>query len=431
MPIRRETLHSYLYLLKWISIAVISGILSSTVVEGFLSIHILITSGFVTLKLPLFIWPAAGAILTTGVIYRLSWAASGEGIPAYIAGLNRRRARFSLKVTVTKFLASISTLSTFGNGGVVGPLGRINSGLMTNLLGGLKKIGFTDFDRRTAGICGMAATLGALFHSSVGGGVFAVEIIQKTEMRYRDLFPAVLASAVAAQFSRLMGWSPFFMAPFPAEVIKPEIVVFILVVAVITGFLGKFYIQSYQWIAKLCRKGSAGSLILKAVAASLIAGFAAWIVHPSLLGTSKGIIDFLLLPGETLEQPLPLKALGLGMALLFILIKGAANIITVGSGMSAGFTGPSLIIGMLVGYSMALIIGVDLYSNGYYALLAAGFASMMGSSINVPIAAAVIGVELFGLYYGLPCGLGAVIGFQINRHFTLYDYAKNGKPTGR
>ncbi len=99
--------------------------------------------------------------------------------------------------------------------------------------------------------------------------------------------------------------------------------------------------------------------------------------------------------------------------------------------MSAGFTGPSLIMGMLVGYIMAEVAGAAPYSTEYYPLLSAGFAATLGSSINVPIAAAVIGVELFGLHYGLPCGLAGIIGFQINRHYTLYDYAKNGKPTGR
>ncbi|MBI9109261.1 MAG: hypothetical protein JEZ04_21120 [Spirochaetales bacterium] len=57
----------------------------------------------------------------------------------------------------------------------------------------------------------------------------------------------------------------------------------------------------------------------------------------------------------------------------------------------------------------------------YYALLAAGFAGVFSSTMNTPIATGVLTVELFGLFYSLPAGLASIVGFQINRHNTLYD----------
>jgi hypothetical protein len=35
-------------------------------------------------------------------------------------------------------------------------------------------------------------------------------------------------------------------------------------------------------------------------------------------------------------------------------------------------------------------------------------------------------VELFGVRYGIPGALTAIVGFQVNRHFTLYDFALAG-----
>jgi hypothetical protein len=32
-------------------------------------------------------------------------------------------------------------------------------------------------------------------------------------------------------------------------------------------------------------------------------------------------------------------------------------------------------------------------------------------------------VEGFGFQYSIPAALAAIVGFQINRHFALYDYA--------
>jgi H+/Cl- antiporter ClcA len=57
-------------------------------------------------------------------------------------------------------------------------------------------------------ICGLAAALGALVHSSIGAGIFAVEIIQKSNMRYRQLFPAILASSASVFFSQSLWLCP-------------------------------------------------------------------------------------------------------------------------------------------------------------------------------------------------------------------------------
>ena len=106
-----------------------------------------------------------------------------------------------------------------------------------------------------------------------------------------------------------------------------------------------------------------------------------------------------------------------------LLIKGVANCITVGSGMSAGFTGPSAIIGMLLGVFMATVLKLDPSSATYCAFIAAGFSGLLASSMNIPIAAAVLTIEVFGLQYSFPAGLAAIMGFQINRYQTIYDYS--------
>ncbi|MBN1760659.1 MAG: hypothetical protein JW863_20185 [Chitinispirillaceae bacterium] len=47
----------------------------------------------------------------------------------------------------------------------------------------------------------------------------------------------------------------------------------------------------------------------------------------------------------------------------------------------------------------------------------------LSGSMNIPLAAAVMTIELFGLQYSFPAGFSAVIGFQVMRHKTIYDYA--------
>ena len=63
--------------------------------------------------------------------------------------------------------------------------------------------------------------------------------------------------------------------------------------------------------------------------------------------------------------------------------------------------------------------------------MAAGFAGMLASTVNVPLAAAVWAVEVFGLSYSFPAGLSAIIGFQMMRSSFLYDSGSKGNLTNR
>jgi CIC family chloride channel protein len=106
--------------------------------------------------------------------------------------------------------------------------------------------------------------------------------------------------------------------------------------------------------------------------------------------------------------------------------KMLLNCVTVGSGMSAGFTGPAVLLGMLLAFAAAAVLRIPFGSSDFFALLAAGFSGILAAAMNVPLAAAVMTIEIFGLSYSIPAGLAAIIGFQINRYQTLYDYAVAG-----
>tara|TARA_B100000959_G_C14410595_1_gene390226 strand:+ start:65 stop:316 length:252 start_codon:yes stop_codon:yes gene_type:complete len=55
------------------------------------------------------------------------------------------------------------------------------------------------------------------------------------------------------------------------------------------------------------------------------------------------------------------------------------------------------------------------------ALLVAGMSGVLSGSLNAPIAAAIIGTEIFGAEYAVPATLSSIISFQIARSSYLYD----------
>ena len=419
----RETKLSFVYLFKWITIAVFAGMLGNAVTHSFV---FLLRKAYNLLNLfhfPLFVYPLMGALVNGIFLYRFAPNAKGEGIPSYIRSVRNTDGTFSLKVTFVKYLAALSTLGTYGNGGVVGPLGRVTAGLASSIISKSKRIGFTYKDIRIAAICGMAAAVGTVFHSPIGGGIFAVEIIQKDKMKYKDLFPAILSSSSAVFFTRIIHFKPVYRFPAVNEYMDMRMIGWIVLLSVAGGIIGGFFAWFYKFTAKLLKRES-GSILVKVLTGSFVAGIIAWTVNPHLAGTSSGlIIGILNRDISVLQGNIPVFLPVSLVLLLLILLKTAANTLTVGSGMSAGFTGPAAITGMLLGFAFSEFLGIDKSTATHFGFIAAGFSSVLAGSMNIPIASAVMGVEIFGLYYSLPVALGAVIGFQTTRNRTIYEYA--------
>ncbi len=425
----KQSIVSYKYLAKWMIISFLAGILGVFILQSFVYLSTNISNFISITNYHLIIWPIIGAIITGGLIYKLERGAAGEGMPSYIKGLKLDKGYLPFKVTFFKFWAALFTLSTFGNGGVVGPLGRVSAGLLVSILGLFKKYNkiITQEDIRIAAICGLAAVTGAVFHSSIGAGLFAVEIIQRRTLHYRDVFPAILASSTAVFLSKVMGWGSFYYLETADKFMDFSMAGWLIVFSIMVGFTGGLYNIIYLQIAKKIKR-SEGNILPKVLAGSLVAFLISYAVNPGLIGTSKPIFDAVF-KGDM--NVIAGRLAGVGplsvIVIVIIIAKILSNCITVGSGMSAGFTGPSALTGMLLGVAVSSFLNVDHASPTYFAFMAAGFSGMLASSMNVPLAAAVLSIEVFGLQYSFPAGISAVIGFQMMRSSTIYDYAVNLK----
>lgn len=421
-----QTLTSYQFLFKWTIAAVSSGLFGSVLVHLFSITCNAVVSYLQSRPVPVIVWPIAGAALAGNFIYRMERHAAGEGLPSYIAALQFHSGKLPFSVTVYKLLAALSTLMTLGNGGIVGPLGRVSAGVMSFVSGSMIRKhsrGMADY-QRTATICGLAAVIGAIFHSSIGGGIFAVEIIQKAKMGYKDLFPAILSSSTAVFVCKSIGWQSFYRIDAVDRFMELSLVGWLLVFSIVVGFIGGGYTMLYTRIAGLFKR-SEGNMAIKVVIGSFTAAIIAWAINPELLGTSRNMIQAILSNDQALLRGRFSASLLHIVPVLCIMAfaKSLCNCITVGSGMSAGFTGPAALTGMLLGMAMAQLAGIESGTASYHAFIAVGFCAMLASSMNIPLAAAVMTVELFGLEYSFPAGLSAIIGFQVMRHQTIYAYA--------
>jgi len=425
--LREHKNSSFLLLLQWSFIALAAAAVGNLSVGLFMNLYSLLTGLVESVRfIPLLVWPVLAALPLGLILYTAVPSSMGEGIPSYLEGVRKNHGILSFRETLFNFMASVITLGCHGNGGFLGPIGRLSSGIMSLLGRGCLSLGYSRTLLPLFPICGLASTVGVLLHSPIGGGIFAVEIILKTNMRYRQLFPAILASTAAVYLARFSGLEPLFRIVAPYAAMDAGIVVTILVLTVTAGLAGKVFILSYARVSRFFRRNQ----ILRPVHRTfiLMTGTAAssllLIVNPHLIGKSGAVFEGLMQNDHSfLYGALPPELPLFLVIFIMVLIKGSANILTVGSGMSAGFTGPAILMGLLMGAGVADLFGIPAGSTEFYALMAAGFAGYFASIMNTPIAAAVITVELFGLHYSLAAGLAAVVGFMVNQDHTLYDLA--------
>ncbi|MDR5659512.1 chloride channel protein [Serpentinicella sp. ANB-PHB4] len=390
------------YMMKWILIATLVGIgggLSAVALQKSIEL-----TSELSKSVPLWIAPAIGGGLLS-LIYIRDRSAAGFGTDRYISTINLKKDQLEYKSSFTKLISTAITLGFRGSGGVEGPMLVIGGGLSNGIskLPVFKNL-LDKHDRRTLIICGAAGAIGAIFRSPLGGGIFVVEILYRSSLHYSDLFPAMLSSTMGfVVYSMISKSTPLFNIPdyLPNVYNVP----FFVLAAILAGILSLIFMGVFSKIQNIFKKAPLRPI--HPLIGGLLVGVILIIV-PKVSGTGTSIIQ------EMIDTVLPLS-----MLLALFIGKIIATSLTVASGGSAGLVIPSLFIGAIAGNSVATIIGVgDIGLSS--SLVIAGMAASLASVANVPVAAAVMLVEMVGLRLGVPATLGSIIGYAIGHSQVIY-----------
>ncbi|WP_242837263.1 chloride channel protein [Alkaliphilus transvaalensis] len=387
---------------KWLTIATFAGIgggLSAVVLSRFIN-----WVGIYGGRFPLWIAPAIGGVIVS-IIYLYDRDASGFGTDHYICAVNTKHGHLSFKTLYSKLAATAVTLGFKGSGGVEGPMLVIGGSLADGIsrLPILRKY-ISEHEHHVLTICGAAGAIGAIFRSPLGGGIFVVEVLYHSSLHYSDLFPAILSS--------IMGFVIYGMLKDPTPLFKipdylPNVfnVPLFVLAAIVAGVASLLFMAIFGYIKAYFDKSPYKK------------------IHPIIGGLLTGLI-ILFLPetagtGTNIIQNMINENFPITLLMLLFIGKIFATSFTVGSGGSAGLVIPALFIGAIAGNSVSTLIGatdVGLSAS----LVIAGMAASLASIANVPIAAAIMLVEMVGLRLGVPAALGSIIGYAIGHSRVIY-----------
>ncbi len=416
----------YRFLIRTLVIAIFTGIAAALIVALF---------GFCLDKMLEFVaslgrraWmamPFTAAILVGLLILRKSPAAGGEGLQFYITSVNIRDGKLSRRATILRFPATLLTLTMFGSGGIVGPLARICAGTGSWLVGiSVSRSPFREEDDRSIGaICGVSAAISAIFHSPLAAGLYATEILKGESIRYSDLIVALLSAVVSYVTSSIfLGEEPFFVINAPGLELSAVQTAWLVVTAVAGGLTGMLFIFVFRHAADIFRR-IPGKQPVQAITAAVILSAAVYLGLEWSLRTSPELYRGLASGELHRITSLPLFSVSIALPFILIILTKIFLVgVTIGCGMSAGFTGPLIIIGMTLGALISMAAGADPTSATYYGYLACGMAAILSATLNIPLAAIALTMTVFGTSYILPAVMGSSIAFTLFKGNALYRY---------
>ncbi len=350
-------------------------------------------------SLIIFFLPLTGILLTILFVKYVVRGEIGHGLPSVLLAISRNRSRLPAKNMWTSLVASTLTVAFGGSVGLEAPIASTGSAIGSNV-GRLFHLSPKSV-RLLLG-CGAAGAIAGIFKAPIAGIMFVLEVFlfDLTATTALPLLIASLTASTTAYF--LMGTDvqfkftvaeTFSLSQLPFYVVLGAFcaVVSVYFLRVTDRVEGWFTRRRNPWMRMLL-----GGLLLGVMV----------VLFPPLYGEGYASLTELLHgnPGTLFAGTLYGSWAGnawvtIGILLALILLKAVATATTIGSGGVGGTFGPSLVIGGLSGYFIAMLgnqLGLPEQNTANFALV--GMAAVMTGVMHAPFMATFLIAEITGGY---------------------------------
>lgn len=389
--------------LQWLVLATLTGAIVGSGTSLFLHGLFFMTGQTegIPLWLQMCLLPAGG--LLNGLLLHYGYRLNTTGFKdTLFAAVHVQAGRMPFLTIPIKPIAAIITLASGGSAGKEGPCSHIGASLGA-AIGQVFHLNSELRQRIVA--CGVSAGFASVFGTPIAGAIYGVEVLAIGRIRHDFLFPAVIAGIASYQVSLFWG-VPYTYYPFAAPPAFSEILFLkIALLGVVCGVISLVFVEMVHRA--------------RALRIRMQARFNIWPPLMPLFGGVLLALLILVIPTEYLGLSLPLMDQALAgepMPLLGFLWKSLLVAITIGSGFYGGIVTPQFVIGAVAGNALAYWLGLSPLLGA-----AAGLVSVVAASSNTPVAAILMGVELFGGTVGTPYTAGAAMAaYLMIGHRSIY-----------
>ena len=347
----------------------------------------------------IFFLPLAGILLTMLFVRYVVKGDIGHGLPSVLLAISRNRSELPAKNMWSSLVASTITVAFGGSVGLEAPIASTGSAIGSNIGRWMR---LSPKSVRLLLGCGAAGAIAGIFKAPFAGVLFVLEVFM-FDLTATTALPLLLSALIASTVAYfLMGTDVQFKFTV-AEPFALSQLPFYIVMGVFCALVSLYFLRVTDrvegWFSRRRNPW------LRAVAGGLLLGVMV-VLFPPLYGEGYSSLTALLhsdpasLFSGTLYPSLsdaPWAALAL--LLLLIFLKPLATATTIGSGGVGGTFGPSLVLGGLSGYFVALLsnqLGLPPQNTANFALV--GMAAVMTGVMHAPFMATFLIADITGGY---------------------------------
>ena len=262
--------------------------------------------------------------------------------------------------------------------------------------------------RRLLVACGGGAGLAAVYNVPLGGALFTAEILCGT-LALPVILPALACAWIATATAWLYLPESATYIDIPTYHFTMTLLVWALLVGPVIGLFSSGYIRLIGWVS---HHRASGRRILVTLPLALGTLGLIGIEYPQLFGNGKDMAHSVFL-GEG------------GLALLFALfaLKPLVTAVCLGGGAAGGLFTPTLSTGAVLGGFLGLAWSLAWPGSSIGAYAMVGAAAMIGASMQAPLTALALVLELThsGFQIMVPMMAATVTATAVARHIDGYS----------
>lgn len=356
-------------------------------------------STFVGGNAMMLVYPFVGILLTVLFVRYVVRGDIGHGIPTVLLAISRRKGDLPAKNMYSSILASTITVAFGGSVGLEAPIASTGSAIGSNI-GRFCRLSPKHVKLLLG--CGAAGAIAGIFKAPLAGILFVVEVLMfdLTMTTAMPLLVSALTAATVAYF--MMGTDVQFAFQVTADFGLSQIP-FYIVLGIFCAMASLYFLRVTDcvesWFAR--RKNYLWRLTI----GGLLLGVMIFLCPP-LFGEGYGYLTALLQGNSDLlfEHCIFLPWMDKEWAVLLflfmlIVLKAVATATTIGCGGVGGTFGPSLVVGGISGFFVAMLcnqLGLPPQSCANFALV--GMAAVMTGVMHAPFMATFLIAEITGGY---------------------------------
>ena len=384
-------------IVKWVVLAVIIGLLVGGSTTIFLKL-LRLTTGFSSQFHYYFLALPFTFVLCTLLINYLAPQSKGHGTEKVIEAVHKRNGKIDWSVIPIKLFTTIITIASGGSVGKEGPSGQIGAGL-SSLFSDIFSL--NDRDRKKLVICGISAGFAAVFGTPISGAIFGLEVLYVGAVMYDVMLPSFISGIIAYHVCAHFGITYFHSHINFVPTFTNSFFFVVMLAGIVFGTISFIFIESFRGIEHWVKSWQINEYLKNFLGGAALIGL---IFLFSAKYAGLGV--------ESIEQELN----GTQSAFWYdFLLKMLFTIITLSFGGSGGVVTPIFFIGAAAGSLFAQILHVD---NATFAAI--GMVSLLAGAANTPIAASIMGLELFGPEVASYAAISCVLSFLMTGHRSIY-----------